>query len=127
MQVQHSRNHIFGYTISADGIQTIDENITAIKNAWKPSNASEVGSFLGLVNYCSHFIPNFFTIAARLTTLTQVRTIHIDHQQIALEFLQKENTCQQSVTVHFDPTAPTQVPVNASPMYCTYSYSLSVI
>jgi hypothetical protein len=56
----------FEYTISANGIRPTDETVTAILNAPKPSNASEVRSFLGLVNFCSRFIPNFSTIAAPL-------------------------------------------------------------
>ena len=59
----------FGYTIAENGIRPTDETVAAIRNAPKPSNASEVRSFLGLVNYCSRFIPNFSTVAAPLRQL----------------------------------------------------------
>ena len=60
----------FGYTISAAGIRPTAQSVAAIHNGRKPSNASEFRSFLGLVNYCSRFIPNFSTIAAPLRRLT---------------------------------------------------------
>ena len=36
-----------------------------------PSNTSEVRSFLGLVTYCSKFIPNFVAITEPLRRLTR--------------------------------------------------------
>ncbi|CAB4038291.1 Hypothetical predicted protein [Paramuricea clavata] len=105
----------FGYTISANGIRPTDETVTAIRNAPKPPNASEVRSFLGLVNYCSRFIQNFSTVAAALQQLTHKGApfkwtkLH----QNAFESLQKTLT-SNFVMVQFC-HAPTQLRVDASP------------
>ena len=56
----------FGFKISAD-----DKKIDAVRNARLPQNAAEVRSFLGLVNYCTRFIPNFATLAEPLQKLTR--------------------------------------------------------
>ena len=106
----------FGYTISANGIRPTDETVTAIRNAPKPSSASEVRSFLGLVNYCSRFIPNFSTIAAPLRQLTHKGApfTWTKLHQNAFESLQRTLT-SDSVMAHFDPSAPTQLRVDASP------------
>ena len=107
----------FGYTIAENGIRPTDETVAAIRNAPKPSNASEVRSFLGLVNYCSRFIPNFSTIAAPLRQLTHKGTpfTWTKLHQNAFESLQTTLT-SNSVMAHFDPSAPTQLRVDASPV-----------
>jgi hypothetical protein len=106
----------FEYTISANGIRPTDETVTAIRNAPKPSSASEVRSFLGLVNCCSRFIPNFSTIAAPLRQLTHKGApfTWTKLHQNAFESFQKTLT-SNSVMAHFDPSAPTQLRVDASP------------
>jgi hypothetical protein len=42
----------FGFKISAAGLSPDDKKVVAIQNAPAPTNAGEVRSFLGLVNYC---------------------------------------------------------------------------
>ena len=107
----------FGYTISGSGIRPADETATAIRNAPKPSTVSEVRSFLGLVNYCSRFIPNFATISAPIRQLTHKGTpfTWTKLHQNAFETLQKMLT-SNSVKAHFNPNAPTQLRVDASPV-----------
>ena len=53
----------FGFTISADGNTPDDKKVDAVRNARTPQTAAEGRGFLGLVNYCAHFIPNFATLA----------------------------------------------------------------
>ena len=90
---------------------------TAIQNAPKPFNSYEVRRFLSLVNYFSWFIPNFSCIAVPLRQLTHKGTpftwtrLH----QHAFESLQKAMT-SDSVMAHFDPRAPTQLRLDASPV-----------
>ena len=64
----------FGFKVSADGIAPDDKKVDAVKNARTPQNAAEVRSFLGLVNYCARFIPNFATLAEPLRKLTRSDT-----------------------------------------------------
>ena len=106
----------FWYTISANGIRPTDETVTAIRNAPNPSSASEVRSFLGLVNYCIRFISNFSTVAAPLRQLTHKGALFTwtKLHQNAFESLQKTLT-NNSVMAHLDPSVPTQLRVDASP------------
>ena len=62
----------FGFKISTNGIAPDDKKIDAVRNARPPQNAAEVRSFLGLVNYCARFIPNFATLAEPLRKLKGV-------------------------------------------------------
>ena len=45
--------------------------VEAVKNYKKPESKSEVRAFLGLTSYYRRFIPNYSSIAAPLTALTQ--------------------------------------------------------
>ena len=105
----------FGYTFAENVIRPTDETVAAIRNARKPSNASEVRRFLGLVNYCSRFNPIFSTIAAPLRQLRRkgspLTWTKLD--QNAFESLQNTLT-SISVMAHFDPSAPTQLRVDSS-------------
>ena len=107
----------FGYTIAENGIRPPEETVAAIRNAPKPSNTSEVRNSLGRMNYCSRFIPNFSTIAAPLRQLTHKGTpfTWTNLHQNAFESLQKTLT-SNSVMAHFDPSAPTQLRVDTSPV-----------
>ncbi|CAB3990513.1 Transposon Tf2-9 poly [Paramuricea clavata] len=55
--------------LSKNGIRPDQEKVVAIKNTPAPNNVKELRSFLGLVNYCSKFIPNFSTVTAPLRKL----------------------------------------------------------
>lgn len=50
-----------GYVLSNHGTGMGDSNVDAIVNARKPQNASEVKSFVGLVNFRARFINNLPT------------------------------------------------------------------
>jgi len=54
-------------TFTPYGIAPDPTKINALQNFKPPTNATEVRSFLGLVNYCAKFIPNFSNPLRELT------------------------------------------------------------
>ena len=55
-----------GDILSGEGLKVSSERVEAIVEAPKPQNQSEVRSFLGSVQFCAKFIPNFATIPSPL-------------------------------------------------------------
>lgn len=60
-----------GHRIDSQGIHPTDAKIQAIQKVQKPSNVSELKTFLGLVNYYAKFIPHLSSTLAPLYKLTQ--------------------------------------------------------
>ena len=58
-----------GILLSKHGIGPTEEKVRAVKEATRPTSASEVRSFLGLVGFSSRFIPDFATKAEPLRVL----------------------------------------------------------
>ena len=61
--------------LSKDSVAPEESKIKAVASAREPKNASEVHSFLGLVNYCGRFIPDLATISEPLQKLTRKSTM----------------------------------------------------
>jgi len=59
-----------GHLISHWGVGPTKSRLEAIREAKEPRSAAEVRSFLGLVNFCSRFIPNMASISEPLRRLT---------------------------------------------------------
>lgn len=66
-----------GHIISQQGVAVDPSKIEAIKNWPKPTNVSEVRSFLGLAGYYRRFISRFSKLSLPLTTLTRKDTKYI--------------------------------------------------
>ena len=60
-----------GYRIDKHGIHPTQERIEAVKNMPAPTNAKELRSVVGAVNFYSRFIPNLHPMCAPLYTLTK--------------------------------------------------------
>ena len=58
-----------GYVLSADSISANPEKVDKVKSWPVPMSPKELHSFLGLVSYYHHFIPNFAVIAKGLHDL----------------------------------------------------------
>ena len=89
----------------------------ALQNSPPPTNVTQLRSFLGLVNYCSRFIPNFSTITATLRRLDRKNTFwkwEKKHQQ-AFEAV-KAQISDQCTLAYYDPRKSTSVVVDASPV-----------
>ncbi|XP_074327983.1 uncharacterized protein LOC141665898 [Apium graveolens] len=61
-----------GYIISGRGIKLDLAKVEAITNWPRPSNVTEVRSFLGLAGYSKHFVEGFSSIAFSLTQLMRM-------------------------------------------------------
>ena len=59
-----------GEVLSGEGLKVSSERVKAIVEAPTPQNQSEVRSFLGSVQFCAKFMPNFATISSSLWDLT---------------------------------------------------------
>jgi len=59
-----------GDVLSREGLKVSCERVKAIVEAPTPPNQSDVRSFLGSVQFCAKFIPNFATISSPLWDLT---------------------------------------------------------
>ena len=107
----------FDFTISASEMSPDTRKVDATQNAPTPSNPGEVRSFLGLVNYCARFIPRLATVAEPLRQLTRKDTpwAWTGEHQSAFDQLKAALT-SDCVMAHYDPKAPTQLRVDASPV-----------
>ena len=107
----------FGCKISAAGLSPDDKKVEAIQNGRAPANVGEVGSFLGVVNYCAPFIPNFATVSEPLRQLTRtgVKWVWGKPQQLAFNQL-KDSLTSDCVMAHYNPEAETELRIDASPV-----------
>ena len=70
-QFRISKLTFFGHDLGVNGISPTEEKIAAVRNAQAPKKASEVRSFLGLVQYSSKFLPSYSQVAEPLRMLTR--------------------------------------------------------
>ena len=77
-----------GHVLSARGIGPTEVKVEAANQARKPKNATEVKSFLGLVNYSGRFLPDLAAVSAPLRYLTKMKTELIWGKKAATVFRQ---------------------------------------
>ncbi|KAM7289935.1 uncharacterized protein ISCGN_030063 [Ixodes scapularis] len=105
-----------GHIISQAGLAPAPRKIEAVLKAPKPKSKKELQSYLGLVNFYRRFLPNLSTHLEPLHRLLR------DGQQWAWKKEQdlafqhsKELVVKAPVLVHFDPSKPVVLTVDASP------------
>ena len=59
------------HLLSARGVGPTQEKVEVVTEVRKPESVAEVRSFLGLVNFCSRFIPDLGTVSEPLRRLTR--------------------------------------------------------
>ena len=60
---------VLGHVVSKDGVMVDPSKIETVKNWVRPTNVSEIRSFVGLASYYRRFVKGFSSIASQLTNL----------------------------------------------------------
>ena len=106
-----------GHTLSKDGVSPDQLKIQSILSLEPPRNVKELRSFLGMVTYCAKFIPQYATISYPLRSLLQKGKQFkwkTKHQQAFTQL--KEILLSTDSLAFFNPSAPTEIVVDASPV-----------
>ena len=108
----------FGNRVSSDGIDVDSQKVAAVKNARAPQTATEVRSFLGLVNFSARFIPNLSTIAEPLCQLTRKNTVFQfgEAEKKSFEALKEAVTSATTLRFYDLNAKKTRVIADASPV-----------
>ena len=106
-----------GHDLSEKGIGPTEAKVEAVRNAREPRSATEVRSFLGLVNFSARYIPDMATVSEplRMLTKTNVPFKWEREQQHAFDTLKEKLTNAQTLA-YFDVKAQTRVIADASPV-----------
>ena len=104
-----------GYRIDAEGLHATSAKAEAILKAPKPGDIHQSRSFLGLINYYGHFIPNLATVAHPLNNLLKqfVNWKWTTECENAFQQL-KEHLVSTAVLVHYDTQLPVKLACDAS-------------
>ena len=89
-----SKLTFFGHELTSDGINPSEEKIAAIRDARPPKDASEVGSFMGIVQYSPKFMPDVASVAKPIQELTRKGVVFQwgGEQQTAFEELKRHHS-----------------------------------
>ena len=105
-----------GYKISKVGIAPTEAKLKAVQEAPRPTNVTEMKSFVGLLNYYGRFLPQLSSVLEPLYKLQRkkVRWHWGPEQESAFK---KAKSLLQSakVLVHYDTTQPLVLTCDASP------------
>ena len=105
-----------GFRVNKEGTTPIDDNIAAVMNALEPVNASQLKSFVGMLNYYHRHLPNLADTLEPLYALLRknVKWKWGEQQQVAFEAA-KQLLCSATLLVHYDPEKPLILHCDASP------------
>ena len=97
-----------GHVIDAEGVHPSPEKVQAIVEALSPTNVTELGSFLGMLEYYGKFLPNLSTLLHPLNNLLceGVSWLWQSECQKAFEFAK--------VLAHYDVNLPIKLACGAS-------------
>ena len=91
------------HKVSKEGIQPLQDKVDAITNAPAPTNASELRSYLGMINYYQKFLPNLSSVLAPLHALLPNEACwHWGKEQMHAFQKSKEFLKSSRLLVHYD-------------------------
>ena len=96
-----------GLRVNKEGTTPADDNIAAVMNAPEPVNASQLKSFVEMLNYYHRHLPNLAHPLEPLYSLLckNVKWKWEEQQQVAFKAA-KQMLCSATVLVHYDPDKP---------------------
>ncbi|GFY26680.1 retrovirus-related Pol polyprotein from transposon 412 [Trichonephila clavipes] len=104
-----------GHIISAEGVRTDPEKVSAVKNWKRPENLRELRSFLGLCTYYQKFVKGFSNIARPLHKLTESKQKFQWTKECEDSFLQlKEALTSSPILIYPQPDKPFILDTDAS-------------
>ena len=104
-----------GQIISADGLKTSQERVTAIIKILTSENVKQLESFIGKLTYYGKFIPSLSSIFAPLNRLRRHDAEWDWSAQCDQAFIQlKEMLAQKTRLVYYDQTMPITLAADAS-------------
>ena len=104
-----------GYKITRTGLLPTEDKCRAIKNAPRPTDITQVRSYLGLLNFYRRFIPQAAEVLEPLNRLLKADTPWQWTQEQELAFKKsKEILLNSKALVHFDPKKPIVVSSDSS-------------
>ncbi|GFW19896.1 hypothetical protein TNCV_3561991 [Trichonephila clavipes] len=104
-----------GHIISAEGVRTDPEKVSAVKNWKRPENLSGLRSFLGLCTYYRKFVKGFSNIARPLHKLTESKQKFQWTKECEDSFLQlKEALTSSPILIYPQPDKPFILDTDAS-------------
>ena len=98
-----------GHLVDGEGLHATQEKIRALAEAPMPKDVTELMSFLGLLNYYGHFIPNLSSLLHPLSELLRCGVeFHRNGWQLKMKHskLLRSRTPHTNVLVHYDPNVP---------------------
>lgn len=108
--------NFLGFQVDRAGLHMVSEKVRSITQIRKPTNVTELKSFLGIVNYYAKFIRNYSTLASPLFTLLKKDMEYIWSAECDEAFQQiKAALISHNVLTHFNSELPLKVSCDASP------------
>jgi len=116
-QIGLPKVQFMGHVLSRHGIGPAADKVKAVAETREPENASEVKSFLGLVNFVARYIPDMSTVSEPLRQLIKKDTHFVFGQKEREAFAElKKRLSSAENLAYFEQGAPTQVIADASPV-----------
>ena len=104
-----------GHRITAEGIKPTADKVKAVQEAPTPKNATELKSFLGLVNFYGKFLPHLSSVLSPLNCLLRKNIVFRWGEQHAQAFKKvKEMLLSADLLIHFNPDLEVTLSCEAS-------------